>query len=73
MKRRTRVVLIVAAVVVTLVSASAWAAVTWARNLEDAANTGKDQAEAGARSLAAEDATAAVSPPGASGSAPTST
>jgi hypothetical protein len=61
MKRRTRVILIVAAMVVTLVSAFAWAALSWTRNLEDAANTGKDQAEAGARSLAAQDATAAVS------------
>ena len=61
MKRRTRVTLIVTAVVVALVVASAMAAVTWACGLEDATNTGKDQAEAGARSLAAEDATAAVS------------
>lgn len=61
MKRRTRVILIVAAVVAALVAAAAFAAVSWARDLESAASAGRDEAEAGARSLAAEDATAAAS------------
>jgi hypothetical protein len=61
MKRRTRVTLMVTALVVALGAASAYAAVSWAHDLEHAAKAGKDQAEAGARSLAAEDATAAVS------------
>jgi hypothetical protein len=61
MKRRTRVAIIVIVAVVALVAAAGWATVSWARGLEEAANAGKDQAQAGAVSLAAEDATAAVS------------
>jgi hypothetical protein len=61
MKRRTRIVIIIAAVVAACVLAAAFAAFSWATGLEGAARDGKAHAESGAQRLASQDATGAVS------------
>lgn len=60
MTRSTRRIVLSAAIVL-LLAAAAVAAGVWAKDIANAAVTGKAQAQAGARSLAAQDATAAVS------------
>lgn len=61
MKPRTRLILIIVAAVVVCIAALALGAVSWARTLQSEAYAGKAQAEAGARSIASQEATAAES------------
>jgi hypothetical protein len=61
MKRPSRRTVIVVVAIAACMAALALAANSWATGFENAANTGKAQAKAGAESLAAQDATAAVS------------
>jgi hypothetical protein len=61
MKRPSRRTVIVVVAIAACLAALAWAAASWATGFENAANTGKAQAKAGATSLAAQDAAAAVS------------
>jgi hypothetical protein len=62
MKPRTRVIIIVAVVValVAACSSAAFGAVSWVKKVESAAYAGKASAEAGAHSIASQDATAAL-------------
>jgi Protein of unknown function (DUF4012) len=61
MKRPTRRTIVAIVVAAACLAALALAAYLWATGFENAANTGKAQAKAGAQSLAAQDATAAAS------------
>jgi hypothetical protein len=61
MKRPTRRTIVAIVVAAACLAALALAATLWATGFENAANTGKGQAKAGAESLAAQDATAAAS------------
>jgi hypothetical protein len=60
MTKRTRIILVVAGVVVVLLAALAFSAVVWAKDLQRDAYAGKDSAQAGVRSLASQNATAAI-------------